>query len=110
VALFVGAFSAPLAARIATVALATIGIGSMTDHVDLVTAAAMLQPHLGDLNATNWLADMRRKRPCYRPRVLTPPAWCKREGTIKYPKYEILRVAREIEILKRAPGLLPLSR
>jgi hypothetical protein len=58
----------------------------------------MLQPHLGKLNAYNWLTDLRRASPVYYQRVFTSPAWQKREGRIQYPLSEIERVIREIPL------------
>jgi hypothetical protein len=66
-----------------------------------VEAAAVLQPALGQLNAYNWLNDLRRADPVYRQRVLSPPRWCEHEGRIKYPRAEIERLLEEIEIVKR---------
>jgi hypothetical protein len=67
--------------------------------IDLITAAAMLQPHVGTLNAGNWLADMRRKKHFYRPRVFTAPLCWKHGGRIMYPRAEMVRLIREIEIV-----------
>jgi predicted DNA-binding protein (UPF0251 family) len=58
----------------------------------------ILQPHLGSLNAGNWLADMRRSEPRYAKRVFTPPKWVKHCGKIRYPASEIERVIKELNM------------
>jgi hypothetical protein len=60
--------------------------------ISAVEAAGLLQPALGQLNAYNWLNDLRRANPVYRQRVLSPPRWCEHEGRIKYPRAEIDRL------------------
>ena len=61
----------------------------------------MLQPHMGKLNAVNWLTDMRRASPVYRKRVSAPPKFIKHEGVIKYPRSEIGRLIYELSVYPR---------
>jgi hypothetical protein len=71
------------------------------DLIGIVEAAAILQPAIGELNACNWLTDLRRAHPVYRQRVFSPPRWCEHCGRIKYPRGEIERLLEEVEAVKR---------
>ena len=74
--------------------------GSPVHFVGITDAATMLQPHLGRLNAYNWLTDLRRASPVYYRRVFTSPRWVKREGRIQYLLSEIERIIREIHLFR----------
>ena len=63
----------------------------------------MLQPHLGRLNAGNWLTDCRRTESWYRQRVFTPPRFVKYEGRTHYLRSEIERVIRELAVFVYLP-------
>ena len=69
--------------------------------MSICEAAAILQPVVGELNAHNWLADMRRVKPVYRARVFAEPTWLRHNGRIMYPRSEILRLIDEL-VLRRA--------
>jgi hypothetical protein len=71
---------------------------STTRYLTIVEAAARLQPHLGNKNATYWLTDMRRTEPVYVRRVFNNPTWVKDKGVIKYAESEIDRVIEELAL------------
>lgn len=71
------------------------------DLLGITDAAALLQPHLGELNAGNWLTDLRRTNPVYHKRVYTPPTFEKHNGVIKYRRSEIERLIHELSVFTR---------
>ncbi len=71
--------------------------------INLSEAAAMLQPFVGNVNASNLFVDWRRKNPTYRDRIFSPPRYAKVEGCIMYPQSEIMQIIREIEAKRRLP-------
>lgn len=74
------------------------------DWVTLGEACALLQPHVGSINAHNLLADWRRKLPRYGGRIKNPPRHVKHCGRVYYPRREIARV---IDDLRRSTLPVP---
>jgi hypothetical protein len=72
--------------------------------VTVVEASSMLAPHLKPTNATNWLADHRRKKAHYRDRGVKPPTHVKHDGVWHYPIEEIERVRDELIAIKKSAG------
>jgi hypothetical protein len=68
----------------------------------IVEASAMLAPHLTPVNATNWLADMRRREAYYKKRGAGPPRCVKHNGVWHYPVEAIQRVIDELKAAKEA--------
>lgn len=69
--------------------------------LSIVEASAMLDPYLKPTNATNWLADMRRREAHYRDRGATAPTCVKHEGRWHYPIEEVERVINELVAFKK---------
>ena len=67
----------------------------------LIQAAALLEPHLGRTNASNWLADTRRAKAHYRDREVRPPVPVKHDGRLHYTVEEIDRVVGEFKAARK---------
>lgn len=75
-----------------------------TKLLTLIQAAALLEPHLGQVNPINWLADTRREKSFYRDLGIKPPVPVIHNRRLHYTVEEIDRVIRELSRKKkRAP-------
>jgi hypothetical protein len=66
----------------------------------IVEASAMLESRLHPTNASNWLTDTRRTRPCYQDRGVLFPKAVKHRLVWHYPIEEIERVIEELDAVK----------
>lgn len=67
--------------------------------MSLIEASGALDFRLQPTNASNWLADTRRKTTHYRCRGVAPPKAVKHNGVWHYPREEIERWCAQFDAL-----------